>query len=445
METLIVSGGIPLTGEVTIGGAKNVALKAFVASLLTDEEIILHNVPHIADVLSMLELLKSLGVSVSFADHTVRIKNGNLRETTVPLEVGARLRTSALVMGPLLVRYGKARVPNPGGCRIGARPINRHIEGLQHMGATISYHSEDGYFYGESKQLHGAHITFTKNTHTGTEALILAAVLASGKTILTNAAAEVEIDDLIAFLNSMGAKITRTKPREVVIEGVSSLHGTDYTLMPDRNEEVTLAIAGCVTGGSVVVHNSSRIHLASFYEALKKAGGAYEEIDETSTRYWQKSPIEATDIVTRPHPGFMTDWQAPWALYMTQAHGVSTIHETVFESRFSYVSELQKMGADIDFFDPSVDKPEEFYNFNWSDRVAGFHQGIRIVGPTVLHDAVLSIDDLRAGATLLLAALTASGESYIHGVEQIDRGYERIEERLHALGAQIARKREKNL
>ncbi len=445
METLIVTGGRPLNGEVTAGGAKNVALKAIVASLLTDEELIIHNVPEIADVLSMLELLKNLGVSVSFVDHTVRIQNGNLRATTVPLEVGARLRTSSLVMGPLLARYGRAQIPNPGGCRIGARPINRHIEGLQQMGATISYHSDDGYFYAAAATLHGTTFAFPKNTHTGTEALILAGVLASGQTILTNAAEEVEVDDLIALLTSMGAKIARVKPREIVIEGVEALHGTEYTIMPDRNEEVTLALAACVTGGSVVVHNSSRSCLEPFLDVLQKAGGTHEALSETTTRYRQQSSIAATDIVTQPHPGFMTDWQAPWALYMTQARGTSTIHETVFESRFSYVSELRKMGANIEFFDPPVDKPEAFYNFNWSDRVPGFHQGIRIVGPTSLHNAVLSIDDLRAGATLLLAALTAHGESYIHGVEQIDRGYERIEERLCALGANIVRKSEENL
>ena len=442
METFIVTGGVPLNGEVTVGGAKNVALKAFVASILTDEEIIIHNVPEIADVLSMLELLKSLGIAVTFSDHTAVIKNGNLKTSTVPLEVGARLRTSSLVMGPLLARYRKFQIPNPGGCRIGARPIDRHIEGLQKMGAIITYHSDDGYFYGEASSLQGSQISFVKNTHTGTEALILAAVLAKGKTVLANAAEEVEVDDLISLLNSMGARIERIHPREIVIEGVARLHGTEYTLMPDRNEEVTFALAACATGGDITVHNSSRLYLDSFYDAFHKAGGAYKEVDNTSTRYWQESPIAATDIVTRPHPGFMTDWQAPWALYMTQGSGVSTIHETVFESRFSYVSQLRKMGAAIDFFDPAVKAPKEFYNFNWNDRVPDFHQAIRIVGPTHLHNAVLTIDDLRAGATLLLAVLTAQGESYIHGVEQIDRGYERIEERLIKLGAKISRKSE---
>lgn len=442
METFIVTGGTKLKGEVTIGGAKNVALKAFVASLLTDRAICIRNVPLISDVFFMLDVVKSLGVSAHIEGHSVRIKDGGVRTTTVPLEVGARLRTSSLVLGPMLARFGCAKIPNPGGCRIGARPIDRHIEGLTRMGATISYHSDDGYFYARAKRLHGATIEFSKNTHTGTEALILAAVLAKGTTVLKNAAAEVEIDDLIGLLTSMGANIRRSSPREIVIEGVDKLHGGTYSLMPDRNEEVTFALAAAATGGDIVVHHSARNHLGSFLAAFQKAGGLVEAVDEVSTRYRQVGPIRATDIVTQPHPGFMTDWQAPWALYMTGANGDSTIHETVFESRFSYVSELRKMGAVIEFFDPRVKNPEVYYNFNWNDRIEGYHQGIRITGPTPLHNAVLTIDDLRAGATLLLAALTADGESYIHGVEQIDRGYEKIEQRLGVLGAHIVRQKE---
>ena len=357
----------------------------------------------------------------------------------VPLDVGARLRTSSMVMGPLLARFGSATTPNPGGCRLGARPIDRHIDALQEMGATITYNSDDGYFYGTAKGLHGATTRFAKNTHTGTETLILAAVLARGQTVLENAAEEVEIDDLIACLNQMGAKIRREEPRKIVIDGVESLRGIEYTIMPDRNEEITFAIAAVMTGGDIVVKNSSRNNLAAFLSLFTKAGGHFQPIDDTTTRYLSDGVLRPTDIVTAQYPGFMTDWQAPWAVMMTQAAGVSTIHETVFESRFSYVSELMKMGADIQFFDPKVKNPEQFYNFNWSDRVPGFHQGIRITGPTKLHNAVLEINDLRAGATLVLAALTAPGESIVHGVEQVDRGYEKIEERLRLLGAKIER------
>ena len=439
MDKFIIIGGDPLKGEIAVAGAKNVALKILVASLLTDEEMTIRNVPDIRDVALMLEVLEVLGVKSRRDGHTIRVTHTHIHNAKVPLEIAARLRTSSMVLGPLLARYGEATTPNPGGCRLGARPIDRHINALKHMGADIQYHSDDGYFYAKAKELHGATIRFSKNTHTGTETLLLAAVLARGRTTLENAAEEVEIDDLIACLNQMGAHIRRTSPRTIVIEGVTTLHGTQYSIMPDRNEEVTFAIAGIITGGDIIVKNSQRLNLTSFLTEFTRAGGHFEEIDNTTTRYCCRGKLKATDIVTAPHPGFMTDWQAPWAVLMTQARGISTIHETVFESRFSYVSELKKMGAHIEFFDPKVFHPEAFYNFNWADRAEGHHQGITIRGPTTLHNAILEIDDLRAGATLVLAALVAVGESVVHGVEQVDRGYEKIEERLAALGANIQR------
>ncbi len=442
MDKFVITGGTPLQGEVSLSGAKNVAQKILVASLLTDDEIVIHNVPVLRDVAFMLEVLQALGVESTRDGHTIRVKHRRIENAKVPLEVGARARTSSMVIGPMLARFGNATVPNPGGCRLGARPIDRHIEALKEMGATISYNSEDGYFYCTAKELHGAMIIFPKNTHTGTETLILAAVLAHGQTILKNAAEEVEVDDLIACLNQMGAKIHRSGKREITIVGVDTLHGIEYTIIPDRNEEVTFAIAAAITGGNIIIKNSQRHYLVEFLAEFARAGGHFEEIDATTTRYSRKGELKATDIVTGPYPGFMTDWQAPWAVFMTQATGVSTIHETVFESRFSYVSELTKMGAHIDFFDPSVSNPETFYNFNWADRVEGHCQGITIHGPTSLHNAVLEINDIRAGASLVLAAISAPGESVIRGVEQIDRGYERIEERLRMLGAHIERVKE---
>lgn len=439
MEKFIVAGPTVLHGDVTIAGAKNVALKAIVVSLLTEEPVILHNMPHIRDVLLMLDVVRSLGAEATFEENTVKIVDGKTRKTIVPLEIGARLRTSSMVLGPMLSRYGSAMIPNPGGCRIGARPIDRHIEGLKAMGATIEYNSTDGFFHAEAKHLHGADITFEKNTHTGTETLILAAVLADGTTILHNAAEEVEIDDLISLLISMGANIKRTGNREITITGVKSLHGTEYTIMSDRNEEVTFAIAAVVSKGNIVVHHSERKHLQSFLTVFEKAGGKYREIDETTTEYFYDGPLTAVDVTTGQHPGFMTDWQAPWAICMTQAHGVSTIHETVFENRFSYVEELRKMGADIAYFDPVVERPKDFYNFNWEDKTGDTHQAIKITGPTALHNAITSMSDLRAGATLVLAAIIAQGQSYIYGVEQIDRGYEHIDTRLQSLGASIER------
>jgi len=439
MDAFIIDGGTPLSGEITNSGAKNVALKTFVASLLTDDAIRIHNIPRITDVFYMLEVLESIGIRSQFKDHTVDIDKRNGSSTTVPLDVGARLRTSSMVIGPMLARYGEAQIPNPGGCRIGARPIDRHIAALRSMGAHITYNSRDGFYHAKAKILHGTHVLFPKNTHTGTETIILAAVLAQGTTVIENAAQEVEVDDLIRFLVTMGAKIQRTNERTIVIEGVKKLYGTEYTIMSDRNEEVTFAIAAAVTHGDITVNKSQKTGLDAFRDAFRNAGGIADERDDDVTRYRVGKKVRPTDVVTGPHPGFMTDWQAPWAVLMTQAHGVSTIHETVFESRFSYVRELLKMGANITFFEPDVDNPQSLYNFNLSDKKRGDHQAIRIEGPRTLHNAVVVIDDLRAGATLILAALCATGESYIYGIEQVERGYENIEVRLGALGARIRR------
>jgi UDP-N-acetylglucosamine 1-carboxyvinyltransferase len=439
MEKFIVDGPTKLIGHLTVAGAKNVALKALVASLLTDDDIVIQNVPDIRDVHLMVEVLEHLGKRCVVDKDVITIQNNSPHTCTVPLEVGARLRASSMVLGPLLSRYGKAIIPNPGGCRIGARPIDRHIDGLIAMGATISYASDDGYFHADAKNLHGAEITFEKNTHTGTETLLLAAILAKGTTILHNAAEEIEVDDLIALLNQMGAHIKRTDKREITIEGVQLLHGTTFTIMPDRNEEVTFAVAAIASQGDITVHHSRRVYLTTFLEVLDKVGGGFEPIDEDTTRYFYKKPLTSADIVTGIYPGFMTDWQAPWALLMTQATGESVIHETVFENRFTYVEELKKMGAHISYFDPEVKNPEEYYNFNWKDRPKGTHQAVKISGPTNLHNAVLSVNDLRAGATLLLAAIIGAGKSYLYGIEQIDRGYEHIEQRLNEIGSHIER------
>lgn len=444
MDKFIVQGGARLQGEIRLTGAKNVALKACVAALLTDEEVILHNIPNIRDVRFMLELIGTLGISYEINGYTVRLKRSGSPVSSVPLEIGARLRTSSLVIGPLLARFNAAVVPNPGGCRIGARPINRHIEALRLMGASIDYDPGDGNFHGSASGLHGAEIEFSKNTHTGTEAIILAAVLARGRTVIKNAAEEVEVEDLIRLLTSMGAVINRVGPREIHIEGVKRLGGTEYTIMYDRNEEVTFAVAAAVTGGSIAVRNSQTKSLEPFMTYFRQAGGIADETGDSVTVYSAGSQIHPTDITTKPHPGFMTDWQGPWAVYMTQADGISTIHETVFESRFAYVAELKKMGAHIDFFQPVVKDPEKLYNFN-RPADSKLSQAIRIKGPTRLHDAVLEMHDLRAGATLLIASLITSGRSYIHGIEHIDRGYENIEKRLGTLGAKIVRTSEEDI
>lgn len=441
MDKLIIEGGKKLRGDVRISGAKNVALKVCFASLLTDEPIKISNVPDIQDVHSMYELLAYLGVESRISGHRVELIPNRTAIRQIPLDIGARLRTTSLALGPLLARFHTALIPNPGGCRIGARPINRHIDAIRKMGAEIEYNSSDGYFHATCGKLYGAEIEFDKNSHTGTEAVILAAVLAQGQTVIQNAAEEVEIDDLIACLNMMGADIKRSAARQITINGVEKLKGTDFTIMSDRNEEITYAVAAAVTGGQIRVHGSQTGSIAAFLESFTRVGGLYRKVTDDVTEYSVGSIIKPLEVTTGQHPGFMTDWQGPFALLLTQADGVSVIHETVFENRFAYVSQLRKMGADIEFFQPQVKNPETFYNFKWNN-IDNPGQAIRITGPTKLHNAVLEINDLRAGATILLAALSANGISHIFGVEQIDRGYEAIETRLQSLGAIIQRVKE---
>lgn len=437
MESFVISGGYSLGGEVEISGSKNVALKAIVAGLLTDGELTIENVPAISDLALMEEIAQGVGVKIERSPRVLKIKADNLCAAKVPLEMGARLRTSSMFIAPLLSRLGHAVIPNPGGCRIGARPIDRHMEGLVALGAKITY-GDDGYFRVSAKKLTGTNYKFGKNTNTGTETLILAATLAQGKTVLENAAQEPEVDDLIALLNRMGAKIKRGKPRQITIEGVKSLSGATYKIMADRNEAVTFAIAALVTQGEVFVKTAKAEFLQSFLEKLSEVGGGWEN-QNSGIRFFWKKPLKATNITTTPYPGFMTDWQAPWALLATQSEGDSIVHETIFENRFQYVHELQKMGAKIELFNPEVSEPEKFYNFNWSDNQSEYFHAARVSGPVLLHNGVLEISDLRAGATLVLAALAASGESYLLGVEHIDRGYEDFEKRLKVLGARIKR------
>lgn len=437
----IIKGGYPLRGEVEVGGAKNMVLPALVAGLLTDEEVKLENVPQILDLTLMVKIAKDLGANVAVSDdHTLAIKVTNLKSHKIPLETAAKLRTSFMMIIPMLVHLGKGEIPNPGGCRIGARPVDRLVEGLKHLGAKIIYDSDDGYFHATATKFTGRTFKFAKNTHTGTETLILAAVKALGRTVLENAAQEPEVDDLIRLLNQMGAKVKRVAPRIIVIDGVKKLTGTTFRIMPDRNETVTFAIASLVTRGDVFVKGAQRENLRAFLEKLDKAGAGWEPV-QGGTRFFYQKPLSAVSIQTSPHPGFMTDWQAPWALLMTQAKGESIIHETVYENRFQYVSELVKMGAKISLFNPPVDNPEEFYNFNLEDDRKEYFHAAKVLGPAKLHNAVLLIPDLRAGATLVLAALAAKGESYLSGIKHIDRGYEKFEERLKKLGAKIKRVR----
>lgn len=435
MKKYIVHGRNKLVGEVTVSGAKNVVLKAVVAACLTSEPVEIKNIPLINDFLVLLELVREIGGKVALVGHSVKIEVAEIKNIKIPLDAGAKIRTSSMMAAPLLARRGEALIPNPGGCRIGARPIDRHMEALSSLGVESHYNSSDGYFHLKTKELCGTTYRFSKNTHTGTEFMILAAVLANGVTTIENAAEEPEIDDLIALLNQMGARIFRKRPRTIEIRGVKKLHGTSYAIMPDRNEAVTFAILSALTGGEIFIKNVETDDLAAFFEEFKRAGGSFEKTSR-GIRFFIKNGIRATNIITRPHPGFMTDWQGPWAIFMTQANGVSTIHETVYENRFGYYEELAKMGAELKLYIPKVADPEKFYNFNYSKETET-QQGLKINGPTALHNGVLSISDLRAGATVVIAALIAKGESVIHGVEILERGYEAFDLRLKKLGADI--------
>lgn len=444
MFVFYVSGGKPLKGTIKVSGAKNVAMKAIVAALLTKDRVTVNNIPLISSVTGTAQIIKHLNGTVKFAsNNSVTIDTAKTNKGELPLEYGGLYRTTTMTIGPLLHRVKHAVVPNPGGCRLGKRPIDMHISGLKAMGARISY--RDGFFRCTAAQkLTGCRFKFAKNTHTGTETLILAGVLAQGRTILENAASEPEIDDLIRMLNSMGAKIKRVDSRTIRIDGVQSLHGTNYTIMPDRNEAVTFAIAAYVTKGKINIKGIASNQISSFLTQLDRAQAPYEIKSDGIIFTGTPSGYLATDVVTASHPGFMTDWQQPWAVLALLSKGTSTIHETVFESRFSYVSELQKMGAKIDFFHPKVRNPKSFYNFNWEDRKPDSHQAIAIRGPQTLHRAVVEIHDLRAGATLVLSALAAKGESVLFGIEHLERGYENIVDRINNLGGNIKRVHKNN-
>ncbi|MCL5432958.1 MAG: UDP-N-acetylglucosamine 1-carboxyvinyltransferase [Patescibacteria group bacterium] len=440
MEKFIIKGGKKLTGTVSVSGAKNVALKAIVAACLTDEEIIIENIPLISDFFVMTEILKELGGKIEIRDHIATINVKNIVTSKISLEEAAFVRTSSMFIVPLLIRTGHALIPNPGGCRIGARPIDRVIKGLGLMGASIDYDHKDGFFHAKVKgRLKAINYKFDKNTHTGTETLILAASMAEGKTVLENAAQEPEIDELINLVNKMGGNIKRTKPRTIVVEGVKKLHGTTFRIGPDRNEAVTIAIASILTGGSVFIKEVKREGLMEFLDVLRKTGVEFEEKKDGIRFFSSKKILRPTNVETTFYPGFMTDWQGPWAVLMTAAKGVSTIHETVYENRFGYVKELKKMGAKLMLYNPKVKNPENVYNFNLNDDKKEYRHAAKIKGPVNLHNAVVNISDLRAGATLVLAALLAKGQSVVFGIEHLDRGYEKFEQRLKKMGADIER------
>jgi len=437
MARLVINGGQPLKGVVRLGGAKNSSFKLMIASLLCAGETRLLNFSRIAEVALVEAMIKALGGKVKEAgERTLFINAKELLSSTLPESLGAASRASTMLIAPLLARTGEAIVPLPGGDKIGVRPLERHFEGLKAMGAQIEV--KDNHVFASTKGLTGTTYRFAKNSHTGTETMIMGAVLASGKTILENAALEPEVDDLIEMLNAMGAKIERLPGRVVKITGVKTLNPVIHKVMPDRNEAVSYAIAAAVTSGDVIVENAKREHLEAFLEKFEAAGGGFE-LGEYGIRFFFKDSLRAVDITTAPHPGFMTDWAPLWAVLSTQSKGVSKIVETIFTQRFQYVKDLKAMGAKIDWFNPKPQNPEEFYNFNLSDDKPEFHHGITITGPVKLIGGEFIINDIRAGATMALAGLTASGQTILTGLEHIDRGYEDFAGRLLSLGAKIER------
>jgi len=436
MAKYIIEGGVPLRGNVRIPGAKNAGFKLMIASLLSDEISTITNIPYIRDVIAVKKIIEALGARVEFSDDTMQI-SGGITSAQVPEELGVKSRASFMYLPVLLHRFKKGTVSTPMGDRIGMRPINWFLEGLGKMGVTIQ--AQEGEISAEAPNgLVGCEYIFPKNSHTVTEALILAATLAKGKTKLINAAAEPEVDELISFLNQMGAKINRVKPREIEIEGATSLKGAVHQVMTDRNEVVTFSCMALGTGGDIKIENVDSRFIRAFEEQIIVCGGGIKKVGLNLNVFYNQK-LKATNIQTSPYPGFMTDWQSLWIALMTQAVGESIIHETIFENRFECVKNLLKMGANIELFNPIVENPEEVYNFEWDERSKQFLHAVKVHGPNPLHHATLEVSDIRAGATLVFAALMAEGKSEIYGIEHIERGYEDLEGRLERLGARITK------
>ncbi len=436
-DSYVIQGGNKLKGAVTISGAKNVALKVIIAGLMFRNRVILKNIPKIQDVYELLDLIKSLGGEAEFIDENIVSVNGShLTSNKLDFLYASKIRVSFMMFAPLLYRFHEAFIPNPGGCRLGARSIDRIVSGLVALGISVAYDSSSGYYKASMNKKPRGEYHFPKPSHTGTELLIMMSVFCNGTVIIRNPALEPEIEDLITFLNEGGAKIVKHK-EHIRIEGVTELvQRSPFGIVSDRNEAVTYAIAGIVTKGDVTVRSVSQHYFSFFISQLVQSGAGVEHVQDGVWRFYYKGKLKPSDVVTSPHPGFMTDWQPNWAVLMTQANGISTIHEKVFENRFSYVSELVKMGAKIDFYQPKVSDPETFYHFNYNKK-AHADQAIRISGPNRLHNGVMNISDLRAGATLAIAALSASGESVINGASIIERGYENFTGKISALGGII--------
>lgn len=416
MDKLLIKGGTTLSGKVTISGAKNSALPILAGTLLATEPVVISNVPHLKDVTTMLSLLQMMGVEVTVNDQlTVEIDASDVSHREAPYDLVKTMRASILVLGPLLARFGEADVSLPGGCAIGARPVNLHVAGLQSMGADVVV--ENGFIKARADGLKGAHIVFDTVTVTGTENLLMAATLADGETVLENAAREPEVTDLALFLIGLGARIEGVGSSTLVVQGVASLGGTHYSVLPDRIETGTYLVAAAMTGGRVKALKTAPDTLEAVLIKLKEAGAIIETGDDWIDIDMQGKRPTSVDIRTAPYPAFPTDMQAQFCALNAIADGVSTVTETVFENRFQHLLEMQRMGADI--------------------QIEG-HTAI-CTGVDELNAAPVMATDLRASAGLVLAGLAARGETLVDRIYHVDRGYERIEEKLGQLGASIRR------
>ncbi|HEX4537577.1 MAG TPA: UDP-N-acetylglucosamine 1-carboxyvinyltransferase [Candidatus Acidoferrum sp.] len=421
MDKFLIKGGKALHGTVAISGAKNSALPVMAAALLTKERITLHNIPKVRDLITMSKLLAFMGAKVSITDIPASdyvIQAVTLSDAVAPYELVKTMRASILTLGPLMARMGVARVSLPGGCAIGARPVDLHLAALEKMGAEIT--TDHGYIQAKvpnEGRLKGANITFEKITVTGTENILMAAVLAEGETVLNNAAREPEVTDLVEMLRKMGAQIEGDCSSTLRIRGVDQLHSTEHTVIPDRIEAGTFLVAGAITDGDLTLTNCAPEHLASIIAKLEQTGVHIETVDKTSVRVRGAKKLIAADITTEEYPGFATDMQAQYMALATQAEGASVITETIFENRYLHASEMLRMGANI--------------------TVDGRRAVVR--GPSPLTGTPVIASDLRASASLVLAGLIADGETIIDRVYHIDRGYEDIVKKLRGVGAQIVR------
>jgi len=417
MDRIVITGGSPLRGEVQVSGAKNSALPLLASTILGGEECVLTNVPRVVDVMTMGKLLGMLGATVVQEGNRAVVRADVIHSTQAPYELVKTMRASVLVLGPLVARWGEATVSMPGGCAIGSRPVNLHLAGLAKLGADVSI--EHGYIRATAKRLKGARIYCDTTTVTGTENLMMAASLAQGTTVIENAAKEPEVVDLANFLVKRGARISGAGTDVITIEGVRELRGSDHEVIPDRIEAGTHLVAGAITKGSVTVNRCRPDHLEALLIKLREAGATIH-IEKELVKLSVAKRLKSVDIRTLPFPGFPTDMQAQMLALMTVSEGTSVITETVFESRFMHVEEFRRMGADI--------------------KVEG-NRAV-VTGPTSLAGAPVMASDLRASAGLVLAGLAAEGVTEVLRVYHLDRGYERIEEKLRGLGAKIERKKE---